>query len=564
MHLLTGREKHALARTEVLIPHEELSCNAKKARAPCLGRKHCTMQSPSVPLTKPATATRHTSAKKEKKRKGKPEGRVSFTLTLAFSMFLYVLLFLAIAAFVWVVLRWGPSSPFWLGGAPRVAGDALIPFVGSGLAFTFNPGKLFSRGYAVGHAFSFTRFGTVWTAISQPKDLEHYFRKPVFDFSEGYQHLLDSFWPKIFPFIDRQASFSHVLGKTEVQSRILELFSQNLVKNDPFRKRSGTKWPLFQEIYELAFRTHAEAFIGPRLTDRFAEFHDAYFRANPESVMFSYHDMVRLMASGIDRPFGILIEMIAKILDEEISAAGGVDSYISESDGNLMCHFFSYFLKHGLPEGSVGSIRSNTACVVWAVLMASIVNTASAASWVLFYVSRDKDLTRRLRSETDDCFGAGSQPESWRFDTQAMSRLTFVRSCISEALRMGQFGLFLRMATEDYELPSGVVVKKGSMVSYYTSRYYFDEGVASDDPSRFNPDRKVDTGHWGIVYWGRGLHPCMGMRIAQADIAFIVCYMFATYDIVVSGEPVRNEAQMGNIAVPKNQHEILVETTIRK
>jgi hypothetical protein len=342
-------------------------------------------------------------------------------------MLLGLVLSVFVLVFVWFLVARRNRKPLWEGGAPRVEGDAVIPYIGSGLSFTKDPEGFFVKGHAQanGSAFSFTRFGMSWTALADLNDLEVMERNRVLDFNAAYQHFLGPVWPTIFPFVDRQALFALLLTHSNTLKQVIRSLSAYIIQNDPFVSKEPVD--LFDVIYRIAFRAHAQAFIGPGILLRLEEFEGKYFKANPENAMFSAVETVRMMLFGMDRPFQDVINVLLDILGAEIDGAGGDDQYaVTDASSTVMRCFFSQMHKNGLPAGSVGDIRSNTAACVWSTLMASIVNTAATASWALLYLSRAPEFLQRLRVEVAKVVG-DKPPSEWDFDAVTLHAMPLMK-----------------------------------------------------------------------------------------------------------------------------------------
>lgn len=246
---------------------------------------------------------------------------------------LIVILLILVALYTWKT--YFSEEPLWPGGAPRAKGE--LPLVGSGIEFTLNVPKFFLTRYEkYGESFSFTRFGTSWTAISNEKDMEVFYRGSNYSFEEAYQKFLGSFWPSKYPFVNRQPFFNTQIGNSI--GNAVEQVREALFEKDFLKEKIGKKWDLFDDIYNLMFDINAVAFIGPGIKPVLREFKAAYFDANPESSMVSTSHMIRLLVNGIDKPFEKMLSFLTRILDEEIEKAGGVEFFF------IISFLLSFFL----------------------------------------------------------------------------------------------------------------------------------------------------------------------------------------------------------------------------
>ncbi|KAI1076373.1 cytochrome P450 6A1 [Whalleya microplaca] len=190
-------------------------------------------------------------------------------------------------------------------------------------------------------------------------------------------------------------------------------------------------------------------------------------------------------------------------------------------------------------------------------LYAGQLNSGVNAAWLHIFLVQNPDWHARVRAEVDaaiakhraspsqsaaDVLGSLSI-EAWEADFR------LVDLCLRETIRLCLPGTSFRKNTSGRDLPiggTGEVVPRGAYAAYLVDDVFMDPQIYAE-PRRFDPgryfeeraeDKKVPHAYLG---WGAGRHPCLGMRFARLEMAFITAYFVAMFDFELSdrdGNPV--------------------------
>lgn len=155
-------------------------------------------------------------------------------------------------------------------------------------------------------------------------------------------------------------------------------------------------------------------------------------------------------------------------------------------------------------------------------LFGTTANTPAAAVMLMYHILQDPDLRRRVEEELQEV----RQQCGDVLDFGALRKLKFLDACLNETLRLYTSGMHLRCLKQDtqmgpYLIPAGELVGTSPYVLHRDPSVY-------PNPDAFDPDRfltsKPPSLHF--VPFGRGLHACVGQRLAKAEIMLVVARVF--------------------------------------
>jgi cytochrome P450 len=158
-------------------------------------------------------------------------------------------------------------------------------------------------------------------------------------------------------------------------------------------------------------------------------------------------------------------------------------------------------LLRGLYDGSEGAAEGGLESGIEQLLLAAYETTAMMLAWTIDLLARHP---RWQESGVEE---------------------SVAERIVSESLRLyPPTWLFVRVATDDNRLPSGVEAAAGAKIylSPYVSQRSSAAFVAAStfDPDRFLPDRRIDP--WRYFPFGAGTRSCLGERLARRIGAMFV------------------------------------------
>ncbi|XP_053641436.2 probable cytochrome P450 49a1 [Cherax quadricarinatus] len=152
--------------------------------------------------------------------------------------------------------------------------------------------------------------------------------------------------------------------------------------------------------------------------------------------------------------------------------------------------------------------------------------------FTLYYLARHPDKQARLQEELDQVLGDGSQP----LTSHQMARLTYLKACVKETLRMQPIAsVVARQPEKDitlqgYNVKAGtyvyVSVKEAGMLEEYFPR------ATEFLPERWlrdNPDRLQNQ--FATIPFSFGTRMCVGRRLAEQEIYVLLARLFLKYNL---------------------------------
>lgn len=154
------------------------------------------------------------------------------------------------------------------------------------------------------------------------------------------------------------------------------------------------------------------------------------------------------------------------------------------------------------------------------VTIAGYDTTASALSYLGYYLAKKPELQDRLQEELDAAFAdnGGKMP-----GYNVIQGLPYLDMVIHEALRMHPPLAYLqRYCVKDYKIPdTEVTIKKGEMLYINVTGIHYDENFYPN-PTDFNPENfskegKATRSPLTFLSFGQGPRACIGMRFALLE-----------------------------------------------
>ena len=149
--------------------------------------------------------------------------------------------------------------------------------------------------------------------------------------------------------------------------------------------------------------------------------------------------------------------------------------------------------------------------------------TAGLLGWIFFFLARQPQVFKRLRSEILTRFGSEAVPSE--LDYPMLKSLPYLQSVINETLRLRPVvALTNRICAQDTVLPSGggsdgkqpLVVMKGDKIFLYFYAAHRREEIWGSDAADFRPERWEDRRiGWDYLPFGGGPRVCVGRESAS-------------------------------------------------
>ncbi|PIK40023.1 putative cytochrome P450 26A1 [Apostichopus japonicus] len=159
------------------------------------------------------------------------------------------------------------------------------------------------------------------------------------------------------------------------------------------------------------------------------------------------------------------------------------------------------------------------------LLNAGFNTTSSAATTLLYHISRNPDLLKNIRQELIQS-GLIDRSNGLTFDR--LVECKYLTNVVREGLRIappvgGGFRKVLKtFELEGYQIPQGWTVLYSIRDTLSFSDSYFDRDQF--DPDRFSPERKEDQigGRYNYPIFGGGSRSCMGKQFAQLILRILL------------------------------------------
>ncbi|KAI1328546.1 cytochrome P450 6A1 [Xylariaceae sp. FL0255] len=182
-------------------------------------------------------------------------------------------------------------------------------------------------------------------------------------------------------------------------------------------------------------------------------------------------------------------------------------------------------------------------------LYAGQLNSGINAGYLHVFLTQNPEWMARIRGEIEEAVARHrTDPAQSRADVLGTltveeweSEFPMIDLALRETIRFCLPGTSFRKNMSGRDIPignSGEVVPNGAFAAYLVQDSMFGDwfsDAATWNPARFfeenAEDRKVPHAYTG---WGSGRHPCLGMKFAKLEMAFIAAYFVAMFDFELS------------------------------
>ncbi|XP_008291411.1 25-hydroxycholesterol 7-alpha-hydroxylase [Stegastes partitus] len=194
----------------------------------------------------------------------------------------------------------------------------------------------------------------------------------------------------------------------------------------------------------------------------------------------------------------------------------------------------------------------------FAILWASVGNTAPATFWATYHLVSHPVALQAVRQEIQDVLRLDGV--QWRGDNdvtlsrEQLERLPYLESAIRESLRLSSASMNIRVAQEDFGLrlddERSVPVRKGDIIALYPQSMHLDPEIY-EEPQTFRFDRYTQDGQQKTDFYkngqklknylmpfGSGSSKCPGRHFALNEIKQFVSLLLLYFDLQLEdGQP---------------------------
>ncbi|XP_063368830.1 cytochrome P450 6B5-like [Cydia amplana] len=145
--------------------------------------------------------------------------------------------------------------------------------------------------------------------------------------------------------------------------------------------------------------------------------------------------------------------------------------------------------------------------------------SAATMSFALFEMSKNPEVLKRALDEVDEYLVKTGGQVTY----ECVNDLPYLEACVDEALRIYPvLGVLTREVVEDYHMPSGLLLKKGTRV-HIPVQYLQMHPDYFPEPEQFRPERflganKDDIKPYTYYPFGDGPRICIGMRFGKMQM----------------------------------------------
>jgi retinoid hydroxylase len=281
---------------------------------------------------------------------------------------------------------------------------------------------------------------------------------------------------------------------------------------------------LCEETHKIAFDVAAEALLGLRLGEQvdhlrklFRTMLNSKYDSRQESEK-QFRQRVMVVRDELDQ---ILLSIIAERREAPTDDMLGL--LVQARDGKGQALSGAQLLGHAK-----------------VLLVGGHETTAWLGAWLLYLLITHPAYLARVQSE----LGSLSGVPDGLMTLEGIKAMKVLGNAFKEAGRLyPSIGNVPRGVVKDFEF-GGYRVPAGARIVYSIAASHRLPGIFQNpdmfDPDRFLPPRREDKRHpYALVTFGGGLHICLGMNFAQAEIKAIAAHILSSYSLgLVPGQDI--------------------------
>ncbi|KAK2822974.1 hypothetical protein Q5P01_023039 [Channa striata] len=187
----------------------------------------------------------------------------------------------------------------------------------------------------------------------------------------------------------------------------------------------------------------------------------------------------------------------------------------------------------------------------FAILWASVGNTAPATFWATYYLVSHPEALEAVHQEIHSVLRLSdmefSSDRDITMSRDQLEKLLYLESAINESLRLSSASTNIRVAQEDFSLrldtERSVSVRKGDIIALYPQSMHLDPEIY-EEPQTFRFDRYVQDGKektdfykggqklkYYLMPFGSGSTMCPGRFFALNEIKQFLCLLLLYFDL---------------------------------
>ncbi|KAL6303363.1 cytochrome P450 monooxygenase [Sparassis latifolia] len=231
------------------------------------------------------------------------------------------------------------------------------------------------------------------------------------------------------------------------------------------------------------------------------------------------------------KALGQMIGMAADVVSRRLAAARD-----AENDAKIFDDMFGRLLNGRDENGNPMSPQELTAEAI-TLLIAGSDTTSNSMSAIIFYISRDQKVQKKLQAELD---AAASADTTSILPFDDAKSLPYLEAVVNEGLRLfSPVGLGLgRVVPEGGITVLGQNFPAGTEISVPLYSVHHLEEVWGADVEKYLPERWLNAEKRGEMMkafnpFSFGPRACIGRNVAMLEITLVIAAVFRRYDIVV-------------------------------
>lgn len=429
-----------------------------------------------------------------------------------------------------------PSAPDGLRPPPQLSGG--LPVVGHTVEFVRSTIELLFRAHReLGEVAGFRVFHRDMVALFGPDAHEAVFRAPdaVLSPTEAYKIMTPVFGKDVVydATPERMAEQLKMLLPA-LKDRRMRTYGEAVVleTEDTVRGWGQSGVVDFVEFCRVLTNfTSSRCLLGKEFREGMSEefaavYHDleggvtplAYINAHLPVPSFRRRDKARVR----------MVEMISGIIRDR------------RQDDRKGEDFLQTLMDSSYSDGTTLTEHEITGLLLAGIFAGHHTSSVTTA-WTLLELLQNPSCLSRAIAEVDRVFGDG-RPVTHA----ALRELTFVESCVKEALRLHPpLFMLVRVAKEDfafkgYSIPKGTWIVVSPTVSHRIAEVFTDPDAF--DPDRFGPGREEDKKRdFGFIAFGGGRHKCLGNAFAILQIKAILALLLGQFDFGLCGDAIATD-----------------------
>ncbi|XP_026169517.1 cytochrome P450 7B1 isoform X2 [Mastacembelus armatus] len=437
------------------------------------------------------------------------------------------------------------------GEPPLIKG--WIPYIGKALEFRKDAHQfLEEHKKKYGDVFTVQIAGKYMTFIMDPlmypniikqgRQLDfHEFSNTVAPFTFGYPIITSSEFPGLKEAINR--SFQLLQGENltalteSMMGNLMVVFRQDHLGTRPGENEGWRSGSMFNFCYSVMFE---------------ATFLTMYGR--PQSAhRHSGMGMLKEDFLRFDTMFPLLIAQIPIwLLGQTITIRQRLIEFFLPHQMSYWSHTSQFIRTRAELFEQYDTLRDgDKAAHHFAILWASVGNTAPATFWAMYHLVSHPEALEVVRQEIQNVLILGG--DNFRSDTDVtfsrdqLDKLPYLESAINESLRLSSASTNIRVAQEDFSLrlhaEGSVAVRKGDIIALYPQSMHLDPEIY-EEPQTFRFDRFMQDGkektdfykggqrlRYYLMPFGSGSTMCPGRYFAINEIKQFLCLLLLYFDL---------------------------------